>query len=233
MSAYQSRETAIRRRLIAANAHERVNRLLTEDQETGELAWRHRCAIRRDYSGAHTFRLQGGHASSISSGSSHSSSEGSIEPLTTGQATCNYCHWPGHLAGHCDTPHYICSEKKSGYCRVPAYHCSFNHDMPNVCPYGGRRKHTSHTYRTQGRTARYLSLSERAIEYEHVREGCDDSCKGHYSRATRRNRAAIEQVVDQINHATAQAEPDHEVSYVPCTPTPDYVPTDNEGNDEL
>ena len=48
MSAYQSRETAIRRRLIAANAHERINHLLTEDQETGELAWRHRRAIRRD-----------------------------------------------------------------------------------------------------------------------------------------------------------------------------------------
>ena len=105
--------------------------------------------------------------------------------------------------------------------------------MPNVCPYGGRHKHASHTYRTQGRTARYLSLSERAIEYEHVSEGCDDSCRGHYSRAARRTRAAIERVVDQINHATAQAKPDREVSYVPRTPTPDYVPADNEGNDEL
>ena len=111
MSAYQSREIAIHRRLIAANAHERISRLLTEDQETGELAWRHRHSIRRDYSGAHTFRLQGGHASSISNGSSASSIGGSIEAPTTGH-TCVYCHWPGHLSGHCDTPHYVCSEKK-------------------------------------------------------------------------------------------------------------------------
>ena len=148
MSAYQSRETAICRRLIAANAHERVNRLLTEDQETGELAWRHCRAIRRDYSGAHAFRLQGG-ASSILSGSSVTSTSGSIEAPTNGR-TCIYCHWPGHLSGHCDTPHYVCSEKKSGYCRVPAFHRSFNHEMPNTCPYGGRRKHAAHTYRTQG-----------------------------------------------------------------------------------
>ena len=71
------------------------------------------------------------------------------------------------------------------------------------------------------------------IEYKHVSEGCDDSCRGHYSRAARCTRAAIERVVDQINHATAQAEPDRKVSYVPRTPTPDYVPADNEGNDEL
>ena len=231
MSAYQSRETAIRRRLIAANAHERVNRLLTEDQETGELAWRHRRAIRWDYSGAHAFRLQGG-TSSISSGSSITSASGSIEAPTNGR-TCIYCHWPGHLSGHCDTPHYICSEKKSGYCRVPAFHRSFNHKMPNTCPYGGRRKHAAHTYRTQGRTAQYLSLRERAIEYEHVAEGCSDVCKGHYSRAARRTRAAIERVVDQMSRANTQADTAHETPYAPRTPTPDYVPADDEGNDEL
>ena len=231
MSAYQSREVAIRRRLIAANAHERISRLLTEDQETGELAWRHCHTIRRDYSGAHTFRLQGG-ASSISSGSSATSTSGSIKASTNGR-TCTYCHWPGHLSGHCDTPHYICSEKKYGYCRVPAFHRSFNHDMPNTCPYGGRRKHAAHTYPTQGRTARYLSIRERAIEYEHVAEGCNDDCKGHYSRAARRTRAAIERVVDQIGRSTTQTDPTHEAPYVPRTPTPDYVPADNEGNDEL
>ena len=233
MSAYQSRELAIRRRLIVANAQERVSRLLTEDQEMGELAWRHRHTVRRDYSGAHTFRLQGGRTLSISSRSSHSSSSGSIAPPVTGRAACIYCHWPGHLAGHCDTPHYICSEKKSGYCCVPAFHRSFNHDMPNTCPYGRRRKHASHTYRTQGRTARYLSLAEQAVEYEHVSEGCNDTCKGHYSRAARRTRAAIERVVDQIGRSTTQADPVHEAPYMPRTPTPDYVPADNEGNDEL
>ena len=160
MSAHQSRETTIHRRLIVANAHERVTRLLTEDQEMGELAWRHRHTIRCDYSGAHTFRLQGGRSPSLFSGSTCSSTSSSIAPLTTNRPTCTYCHWPGHLARHCDTPHYICSEKKSGYCRIPAFHRSFNHDMPDTCPYGGRRKHTSHTYCTQGRTARYLSLSE-------------------------------------------------------------------------
>ena len=233
MSAYQSRELAIRCRLIAANAHERVSRLLTEDQEMGELAWRHRHTVRCDYSGAHTFRLQGGCTPSVSSGSSHSSSGGSIAPPVMGRATCIYCHWPGHLAGHCDTPHYICSEKKLGYCRVPAFHRSFNHNMPNTCPYGGCRKHASHTYRTQGRTARYLLLAERVVEYEHVGEGCDDTCKGHYSRAARRTRAAIERVVDQIGRSTTQADPAHEAPYVPRTPTPNYMPADNEGNDEL
>ena len=233
MSAYQSCELAIRCRLIAANAHERVSRLLTEDQEMGELAWRHCHTVRCDYSGAHTFRLQGGCTPSVSSGSSHSSSGGSIAPPVMGRATCIYCHWPGHLAGHCDTPHYICSEKKLGYCRVPAFHRSFNHNMPNTCPYGGHRKHASHTYRTQGRTARYLLLAERAVEYEHVGEGCDDTCKGHYSRAARRTRATIERVVDQIGRSTTQADPAHEAPYVPRTPTPDYMPADNEGNDEL
>ena len=232
MSAYQSREVAIRRHLIMANTHKRISRLLTEDQETGELAWRHRRTIRQDYSRAHTFRLQGGHASSISSGSSTSSVSSSIEAPPTGR-TCIYCHWPGHLAGHCDTPHYICSEKRSGYCRVPTFHRNFNPNMPNICPYGGRRKHATHTYRTQGRMARYLSLAERAIEYEHVGEGCDDTCKGHYSRAARCTRAAIERVVDQIGHSTTQTDPVHEAPYAPRTPTPDYVPADNEGNDEL
>ena len=165
------------------------------------------------------------------SGSTRSSISGSVAPSTTNHSTCTYCHWPGHLAGHCETPHYICSEKKSGYCRIPAFHCSFNHDMPDTCPYGGRRKHASHTYRTQGRTARYLSLSERATEYEHVAEGCNDTCKGHYSRAARRTRATIEHVVEQVGRSTT--EPDHEITYVPHTPTPNYVPTDDKGNDEL
>lgn len=232
MSAYQSREVTIRHHLIAANAHERISRLLNEDQETGELAWRHRHTIRRDYSGAHTFRLQGGQASSVSSGSSTSGVGGSIEAPPTSR-TCIYCHWPRHLAGHCDTPHYICSEKRSGYCRVPTFHCNFNPNMPNTCPYGGHRKHAAHTYCTQGRTAHYLSLSEWAVEYEHVSEGCDDSCKGHYSQAARRTWAAIERVVEQMGRTTTQTEPDHDPPYVPRTPTPDYVPADNEGNDEF
>ena len=81
--------------------------------------------------------------------------------------------------------------------------------------------------------ARYLSLSEQAIEYEHMAEGCDDTCKGHYSRAARRTRAAIERVVNQMGRTTTQVESDHKIPYVPRTPTPDYVPADNEGNDEL
>ena len=71
------------------------------------------------------------------------------------------------------------------------------------------------------------------MEYEHVSKGCDDTCKGHYSRAARRTRAAIERVVDQIGHSTTQADPTHEAPYAPRTPTPDYVPADDEGNDEL
>ena len=105
--------------------------------------------------------------------------------------------------------------------------------MPNTCPYGGRRKHAAHTYRTQGRTAQYLSLRERAIEYEHVAEGCSDICKGHYSRAARHTRTAIERVVEQIGSSVAQSNSAQGASYAPRTPTPDYVPADDEGNDEL
>ena len=76
-------------------------------------------------------------------------------------------------------------------------------------------------------------MRERAVEYEHVAEGCSDICKGHYSRAVRRTRAAIERVVEQIGNSVTQAEPAHETPYVPRTLTPDYVPADDEGNDEL
>lgn len=85
----------------------------------------------------------------------------------------------------------------------------------------------------QGRTARYLSLVEQEIEYRHVGEGCDDNCKGHYSRAARRTCATIERVVDQIGRSTTQTDPAPEGLYMPRTPTPDYVPADDKGNDEL
>ena len=71
------------------------------------------------------------------------------------------------------------------------------------------------------------------IKYEHVAEGCSDICKGHYSRAARCTRTAIERVVEQIGGSTTQPDTVQEAPYVPRTSTPDYVPTDNEGNDEL
>jgi hypothetical protein len=47
------REATIRRRLIAANAQERVAHLMGQEDELGELSWRHRRTLRRDYSGAY------------------------------------------------------------------------------------------------------------------------------------------------------------------------------------
>ena len=47
------REVTIRRRLIAANAQERVAHLMGQEDELGELSWRHRRTLRRDYSGAY------------------------------------------------------------------------------------------------------------------------------------------------------------------------------------
>ena len=40
-------------------------------------------------------------------------------------------------------------------------------------------------------------------------------------------------MVDQIGQSTTQTDLVQEASYVPRTPTPDYVPADGEGNDEL
>ena len=95
-----------------------------------------------------------------------------------------------------------------------------------TCPYRGRRKHAAHTYITQPKTALYLSMAERIVEYNHLRQGCTDICKGPHSQVARRNRALLLETVEAINCVNAPP-------YIPRTPTPDYVPADNEAADEV
>jgi hypothetical protein len=97
--------------------------------------------------------------------------------------------------------------------------------MPDTCPYGGRRHHANGHYLTRQRHARYLTLEEREIEYDHNNMGCDDLCKGELSSAGIAMRQAITQVVlDEFENAGP--------SYAPRSPSPDYnyVPGDNEGS---
>jgi hypothetical protein len=96
---------------------------------------------------------------------------------------CSYCPWFDHLSTHCKTPHHLCSTQTSGWCHMPCHHQYFNNQMPNTCPYGGRHKHTNGHYLTCQRTAWQLSLEDRQIEYDHLKAGCDDFCKGEMSRA--------------------------------------------------
>ena len=69
-------------------------------------------------------------------------------------------------------------------------------------------------------------LAEREVEYDHVIRGCDDLCKGPHSQVARRNCALLVATIEAINKADSPA-------YMPRTPTPDYVPADGEGNDEM
>jgi hypothetical protein len=97
--------------------------------------------------------------------------------------------------------------------------------MPNTCPYGGRRKHANGHYLMHQRTAWQLSLEDQQIEYDHLEAGCDDLCKGEMSQAGVAMRQAITQVVrDEFE--------DSGPSYAPHSPSPDYdyVPGNNEGS---
>lgn len=95
-----------------------------------------------------------------------------------------------------------------------------------TCPYRGHRKHAAHTYVTQPKTALYLSMAERIVEYDHLQQGCTDICKGLHSQVARHNRVLLLETLEAINRANA-------LPYVPHTPTPDYVPADDEAADEV
>ena len=136
---HEAREREVRQRLIAANALERVTRLMTQDGEYGELAWRHCRTLCREYSGAQVFRLSGGRASPVSWTSSNIQDNNLVQQDFDEQEMCTFCCWPDHIPSYCDTPHYKCSCDSAGYCRVPRHHHHFMNNMPNTCPYGGRR----------------------------------------------------------------------------------------------
>jgi hypothetical protein len=98
--------------------------------------------------------------------------------------------------------------------------------MPDTCPYGGCCCHANGHYLTRQQQARYLSLEDREIEYNHANVGCDNLCKGELSSARIAMCQAITQVVlDEFEVAGP--------SYAPHSPSPNYnyVPGDNEGSD--
>jgi hypothetical protein len=230
--AHVGRTKAVRQRLIRANAREQLLGLVDEDDQRGELAWRHQ-RIQRSTAPYHTnivtrpdSRLRGGAGSRVSWNSENATDDALAQEEFEERKRCSYCPWYDHLSTHCKTPHHLCSISASGWCRVPRHHRFFQNQMPNTCPYGGRCRHANGHYLTRQRHARYLTLEEREIEYEHNNAGCDDLCKGELSSAGIAMRQAITQVVlDEFENAGP--------SYAPCSPLPpyDYVPGDNKGSD--
>jgi hypothetical protein len=219
---------AVHQRLIRANAWERLLQLVDEDSERGELAWRHQTHHRQEhpYHEHGTLCLRGGAQSAISWTSDNMQDDTLVQDEYKECHCCSYCPWFDHLSTHCETPHHLCSTRTSGWCCVPCHHRYFNNQMPNTCPYGGRRKHANGHYLMCQHTAWQLSLEDRQIEYDHLEAGCDDFCKGEMSRAGVILRQAIEQVVqDGLDDAGP--------SYAPRSPSPNYnyVPGDNKGSD--
>jgi hypothetical protein len=229
--AHVRRTKAVRQRLIKANTREQLLELVDEDNERGELAWRHRRTRRNTTPYLHNVvtrpdsRLRGGASSRVSWNSENTTDDALAQDKFEERKHCSYCPWYDHLSTQCETPHHLCSISASGWCQVPCHHRFFRNQMPDTCPYGGRHCHANGHYLTRQRHARYLTLEERAIEYNHNNTGCDDLCKGELSSAGIAMRQAITQVVlDEFENAGP--------SYAPRSPSPDYdyVPGDNEGS---
>jgi hypothetical protein len=229
--AHIGRTKAVCQRLIRANTRERLLGLVEEDNERGELAWRHR-RDRRNTVPYHTnvvtrpdSRLRGGASSRVSWNSKNATDNALAQEESEERKHCSYCPWYDHLSTHCKTPHHLCSISASGWCRVPRHHCFFWNQMPDTCPYRGRRCHANSHYLTCQCHARYLTLEEWEIEYDHNNAGCNDLCKGELSSTGIAMHQAITQVVlDEFKNAGP--------SYAPRSPSPnyDYVPGDNEGS---
>jgi hypothetical protein len=161
--AHIRRTKAIRQRLIQANARERLLQLIDEDSERGELAWRHQSHRRQEalYHEHGTLRLRGGARSAISWNSENTQNDELAQDKYKEHCHCSYCPWFDHISTHCKMPHHLCSTHTSGWCRVPCHHRYFATQMPNTCPYGGRRKHANGHYLTRQQTAWQLSLEDR------------------------------------------------------------------------
>jgi hypothetical protein len=226
--AYVRCTKAVRQRLVRANARERLLQLVDEDNERGELAWRHRANRRQEspYHETGTLRLRGGARSTISWNSENAQDDALAQDEYEERCCCSYCPWYDHISTHCETPHFLCSTQTSGWCCIPRHHHYFHAQMPDTCPYRGRHKHANGHYLTRQHTAWNLSLQDRQIEYDHLEAGCDDFCKGEMSQAGIALRQAIDQVVQDEFEGAGPL-------YVPRTPSPDYgyVPGDNKGSD--
>jgi hypothetical protein len=226
--AHIGRTKAVCQRLIRANARERLLQLVDEDSERGELAWRHRTHHRQTcpYHEHGTLCLRGGAWSAVSWNSDNVQDNALTQDKFEERCRCSYCPWFDHLSTHCETPHHLCSTQTSGWCRMPRHHQYFDIQMPNTCPYGGRCKHANRHYLTRQCTTWQLSLKDRQVEYDHLKAGCNDLCKGEMSRAGVAVRQAITQVIlDEFEG--------NDSSYAPRSPSPDYdyVPGDNKGSD--
>jgi hypothetical protein len=123
--AHVRRTKAVRQRLIRANARERLLELVDEDDQRGELAWRHR-RVRRNTVPYHTnivtrpdSRLRGGAGSRVSWNSENATDNALAQEEFEECKRCSYCLWYDHLSTHCETPHHLCSISASGWCRVP------------------------------------------------------------------------------------------------------------------
>jgi hypothetical protein len=226
--AHVRRTKVVRKRLMRANARERLLQLVDEDDKRGELAWRHQTNRRQEapYHETGTLRLRGGARSAISWNSKNAQDDALAQDEYKERRHCSYCPWFDHISTHCETPHFLCSMQTSGWCCIPCHHHYFNNQMLDTCPYGGRCKHANGHYLTCQHTAWNLSLQDRQIEYDHLAAGCDDLCKGEMSRAGIAMRQAITQVVlDEFEG--------NNPSYAPRSPSPhyDYIPGDNKGSD--
>jgi hypothetical protein len=114
----------VQKRLIWANARERLLQLIDEDSERGELAWRHRTHHRQacPYHEHGTLRLRGGVRSAVSWNSDNAQDDALAQDEYEERCHCSYCPWFDHLSTHCETPHHLCSIRTSSWCRVPCHH---------------------------------------------------------------------------------------------------------------
>jgi hypothetical protein len=120
--AHVGRTKAVRQRLIRANARDRLLGLIEEDDEKGELAWRHR-RIRRNSAPYRTnivtrpdSRLRGGAGSRVSWNSENATDDALAQEEFEECKRCSYCPWYDHLSTHCEMPHHLCSISASGWC---------------------------------------------------------------------------------------------------------------------
>ena len=96
---------------------------MRQEDEPGELSWRHRRTLRCDYSGAYqAFRLTGRQTSPTSWNSDNTEDHVLARQDFDEQHMCTYCCWLDHIATQCDTPHYKCSCDRTGWCRVFRHH---------------------------------------------------------------------------------------------------------------
>ena len=141
--AHVGRTKAVQQRLIRANARECLLQLVEEDDEKGELAWRHRTHRRQESPisrnldptparrGA-TAPFPGTSKNAQDDALAQDNMKNAVVVLTAhGLITSPLIVRP---------PISSVPPEPPVWCRVPCHHCYFNAQMPNTCPYGGSDK---------------------------------------------------------------------------------------------